>query len=193
MQDQPLEAASAPSNTRLTTGLDLGNGRAVFAAPAKSDQLLLYDPAQRERGARWHGFPSPLACSPTQLSDGLVVPLEVGQVFYISAADGQSLAAPFQPPLQPNTKLAYRQAGVVDDASRQFVISDGREKIFLVKVVDQPEPHLAQAAEARVGPFPIASPIVVVDNFAFAATEGGHLAQLSIADADRRRRIRPFR
>lgn len=180
VQDQPLDTASAPANPKLTTGLDLGSGRAVFAAPSKSDQMLLYDPAQQDRPAQWIGLPSPLACAPTQLGEGLIVPLQVGQVFYVSAANGQSLAAPFQPPLQPNRKLAYRPAGAAGDASRQFVISDGQDKIYLVKVVDQPEPHLAQAAEGRIGPFPISSPIVVADNFAFATAEGGHLLRFQL-------------
>jgi outer membrane protein assembly factor BamB len=178
--DQPLDAMAAPAGPTLTTGIDLGGGRAVFGAPTKSDHLLLYDPSQHDRPARWIGMPSPLSGGLTQLADGIVAPLEVGQVFYLDSASGKSLAAPFQPRLQPRSKISYLPAGVVGESGRQFVITDGHDKIYLVGLTDQPEPHLAQVAEAAVGPFPIDSPIVVVKYLAFAATEGGHLARFQL-------------
>jgi outer membrane protein assembly factor BamB len=181
MQDQPLNASATPAGPPpLTTGVDLGGGRGVFAAPGKSDHLLLYDPSQRDRPARWIGLPSPPASSMTRFGDGLLVPLDVGQVFYLNPTSGQALAAPFQPRLQPRTKLAYQPAGVVGDSGRQFVITDGQEKIYLVELADQPAPHLAQVAEAGVGPFPMVSPIVVKDDVAFAVSQGGHLTRFQL-------------
>jgi hypothetical protein len=178
--DQPLEASAAPAVTMLTSGEDLGSGRAAFGAPGKSDHLLLYDPSQRDRPARWIGMPSPLACGMTRFGDGILAPLEVGQVFYLNPTNGQTLAAPFQPRLQPRTKLAYQPAGIAGDSGNQFVITDGHEKIYLVALVDQPEPHLAQVTEAAVGPLPIVSPIVVEHNLAFAVTKGGHLTRFQL-------------
>jgi outer membrane protein assembly factor BamB len=181
VQDQPLEVAATPSGPpSLTTGVDLGGGRAAFGAPGKSDHLLLYDPSQRDRPARWVSLPSPLACGLTPLGDGLIVPLEVGQIFDVNPTDGKSIASPFQPRLAPGRKLAYQTAGVAGDSGRQFVIADGHEKIYLVALADQPESHLAQVAEANVGPFPIVSQIVVVNDVATAATEGGHLARFQL-------------
>jgi outer membrane protein assembly factor BamB len=179
--DQPLEASAAPAGPPpLTEAVVLGGGRAAFGAPGKSDHLLLYDPSQHDRPARWIGMPSPLACAPTPMGEGFLAPLEVGQVFYLNAANGRPLAAPFQPRLAPGTKLAYQPAGVAGDSGRQFVITDGHEIIYSVAVADQPEPHLAQLAETSVGSFPIVSPIVVIKDFAFAATDGGHLVRFQL-------------
>jgi hypothetical protein len=178
--DQSLDALAAPPAPVLTSAVDLGAGRAAFGAPGKSDHLLLYDPSQTDHPARWIGLPSPLVCGLTAMGDGFLAPLEVGQVFYLSATSGRAIAAPFQPRLQPGTKLVYQPAGVAGDSGRQFVISDGHEKIYSVNLTDQPEPHLAQSAEANVGPFPVTSPIVLTKDFASATTDGGHLVRFQL-------------
>jgi hypothetical protein len=111
---------------------------------------------------------------------GVLVPLEVGQVFYLNPADGQSLTAPFQPRLQPRMKIPYQPAAQADKEGRQFVITDGHEKIYLVEVADQPQPHFTTVAEANVGAFPIVSPIVVMGTTVLAATDGGQLARFEL-------------
>jgi outer membrane protein assembly factor BamB len=182
VQDQPLAARSAPPAPTLTAGVDLGSGRAAFAAPGVSDHVLLYSAADGQSAARWVKLPSVVACPLSRFGDGVVVPLEIGQVFFLDPANGERLAAPFQPRLQPRTKLRYQSAGQVDAGGRQFVISDGNEKIYLVALVEQPQPQLAAVAEASVGPYPIASPITVIENVANAVTEGGHLARFGLPD-----------
>ena len=125
VQDQPLTAQSRPTNLpALTKAVDLGQGRAAFCA-AGFDQILLYDPAKAGQSLRWVKLASPLACAVTPMGNGFVAPLDVGQVFYLSATDGTSFATPFQPRLQPGTTMSYAPAGVVNAAERRFVISDG--------------------------------------------------------------------
>jgi outer membrane protein assembly factor BamB len=178
--NQPLSGAGASASASLTTGVELGGGRAVFAAPGKSDYMLSYDASQRDHAVSWSRLPSNLSCRPTPLAGGIIVPLEVGQVFFLNPANGQSLAAPFQPRLQPGAKLAYQPAGVAVDDPNQFVITDGREKIYLVALADQPQPHMTQVAEANVGPFPIVSPIVVNKGIAAGISQGGHLVRFQL-------------
>ena len=180
VQDQPLTAQSRPTNLpALTKAVDLGQGRAAFCA-AGFDQILLYDPAKAGQSLRWVKLASPLACAVTPMGNGFVAPLDVGQVFYLSATDGTSFATPFQPRLQPGTTMSYAPAGVVNAAERRFVISDGREKIYLVAAVDQPSPHLAAVAEASAGPYPIQSRMIVLGEVAIAVAGDSHVARFRL-------------
>lgn len=178
--DMPLPGQSVPSPLPpITAAADLGQGRGVFSAPG-SDQVLLVDPAQSASPAQWVKLPKPLASAAATFGGGFLAPLNIGQVLYLGSPDGQPLAAPFQPPLQPRSEVDYRPAGVVDGTDRRFVITDGREKIYLVAVVDQPELHLEAVSEGKVDPLPITSPVVVLGDLAIAATEGSHLVRFRL-------------
>jgi outer membrane protein assembly factor BamB len=181
VQDEALEASSAPSRPpSLTAGVDLGGGRAAFTAATASDALLLYDPSQQNIPLHWVTLPSRLACEVSPFGSGVLVPLEVGQVFFLDPGSGRPLATPYQPRLQPRLTVPYRPAAEVSSEAGQFVITDGREKIFLVSKVDQPQPHLSAVTEAMVGPYPIVSPIVVSQDMAWAVTEGNQLIRFRL-------------
>lgn len=186
VQNEVLEARSAPAQMpALTSAVELGAGRAAFMAATASDKLLLYDPSAERNPLQWVTLPSRLACAVSPFGDGLVAPLEVGQVYYLDPSGGQPLAAPFQPRLQPRKTVRYQPAGTVDQENRQFVITDGREKIYLVALVDRPQPHLAAVTEAMVGPDVIVSPIVVVGEMAYAVTEGIQLVRYRLPTLER--------
>jgi outer membrane protein assembly factor BamB len=181
VQDQPFSPGPAANDSpKLTVGVDLGAGRAAFAAPSESNQLVLYDPEVKRNPTRRTKLPSTIICAPSPFGKGVLVPLEIGQVFYLNPADGQSLAMPFQPRLQPRKKVPYQPAAQADDAGRQFVITDGHEKIYLVELVDQPQPHFNTVTDGNVGAFPIVSPIVVMDQAALAVTDGGQLTRFEL-------------
>jgi outer membrane protein assembly factor BamB len=65
----------------------------------------------------------------------------------------------------------YLPAAVVDEAARQFVITDGREKIYVVAAVEQPTRHLDAIAENDVGSQQIERPVAVAGKVVF--TIGG--------------------
>ncbi|MEX0641218.1 MAG: PQQ-binding-like beta-propeller repeat protein, partial [Pirellulales bacterium] len=180
VQDEPLAARSMPPTVKpLTGGADLGDGRAAFFTP-DSEQLLLYDPSASDGAAHWIELPSPLTCAATPFNKGLLAPLKIGQVFYLNPADGKQLAAPFQPKLEPRTTVEYRAAGVGAAADRRFVITDGQENIYLVELVDQPQPHLESVSEGKVSPMRIVSPVAVLGETAVAAADGGHLVRYKL-------------
>jgi outer membrane protein assembly factor BamB len=177
VQDQPLVTQTMPAELPpLTAAIDLGQGRAAFCAP-ESDRMLLFNPALGNRAAQWIKLASPLACNVTALSSEIVAPLVVGQVFLLSAADGSTVGMPFQPRLAPRTTLPYQPAGVVDAESRRFVITDGSENIYLLAATDAPQPHLAAITEAKVGPYPITSPLVVLGDMVVAVGDDSHLVR----------------
>jgi PQQ-like domain len=179
VQDEPVATALMPAELpALSTAVDLGQGRAVFCAPG-ANQLLLYNPAQAA-GAKWMKLESPLACAIAPLGQGFLAPLKIGQVFYLNSADGSRLSTPFQPRLEPQTTLDYKPAAAVGNDGRQFVITDGKQKIYLVALTDKPQPHLEEVKQADVGPHPIESPIVVLGDTAVAVAGGTHLLRFRL-------------
>ncbi|MEX2091155.1 MAG: PQQ-binding-like beta-propeller repeat protein [Pirellulales bacterium] len=181
VQDQPFSPGPATSDSsKLTVGVDLGAGRAAFAAPGESSQLVLYDPAVARNPTRRTKLPSTIICAMSPFGKGVLVPLEIGQVFYLNPADGLPLATPFQPRLQPRMKVPYQPAAQADEAGRQFVITDGHEKIYLVELVEQPQPHFTTVTDGNVGAFPIVSPIFVMGQTALAITDGGQLTRFDL-------------
>lgn len=179
VQDEPVAASLMPAELpALSSAVDLGQGRAVFCAPG-ANQLLIYNPAPGA-GAKWVQLESPLACAAAPLGQGFIAPLKIGQVFYLNAADGARLATPFQPRLEPQTTLDYKPAAAVGNDGRQFVITDARQKIYLVSLVDAPQPHLEEVKQGDVGPNPIQSPIVVLGDTALAVAGGTRLVRFKI-------------
>lgn len=178
--DQPLAPQGAtPADPTLSYGADLGAGRAAFCRPGVSNQIALVDPADGAR-VRWVTLPSKLACEITPFADGLLAPLSVGQVFYLRASDGQSAAAAFQPRLEPNTEVLFKPAGVVGEDGRQFVIADGRDKIYLVALGEQPPASLNLTSEAKVGQFPLASRALVIGDTVLAAHEESGIVRFAL-------------
>jgi hypothetical protein len=101
-------------------------------------------------------------------------------VFHLRADDGAPIGVPFQPRLEPGTKVNYQPAAVVDAAAHRFVISDGAAKIYLVEAAAQPQPHLRAVAEAEAGPYPIGSRPVVLGDAVLAVGGGSHLLRFSL-------------
>jgi outer membrane protein assembly factor BamB len=179
IQDEAAPAESVPTNhPPLTSAINLGQGRVAFSA-ANSNALLLFNLSQ-PTPAKWLQMEGPLASPVTAIGQGFVVPLKLGQVFYLNSADGARLATPFQPRLEPQVALEYKPAVAVGDDGRQFVITDGRQKVYLVTLNDKPAPHLEEVKQGDVGPHPIESPLVVLGDSALAVAGGTHLLRFKI-------------
>jgi outer membrane protein assembly factor BamB len=179
VQDEasPTELTPA-SHPPLTSAVDLGQGRIAFSA-ANSTALLLYNPTQ-PTPAKWLQLEGPSAATATSLGPGFVVPLKLGQVFYLNSADGARLATPFQPRLEPQVALDYKPAAPVGNDGLQFVITDGRQKVYFVGLNAKPTPHLEEIKQGDVGPHPIDSPLVVLGDSALAVAGGTHLLRFKI-------------
>ena len=162
----------------LTSAIDLGQGRIAFC-PVGSNRLLLYNPAQGGL-AKWLQLEGTLASAVTPLGQGVVVPLKIGQVFYLGSADGARLATPFQPKLEPGAVLEYKPAVAIGTDGRQFVVTDGRDKMYVVTLADQPQPHLEEVKQADVGPRPIDAPLVVLGDTAVAIAGGTHILRFKL-------------
>jgi hypothetical protein len=180
VQDEPLAAEAMPAELpALTDSVDLGQGRAVFCG-AGADQLLFYDPALGNSAAKWIKLDSPLACAVTPMGDGVIVPLTIGQVFYLSKTDGSKLALPFQGTLEPNKEWHFTPAGAVDGDPPSFVIADGQGKLHLIGLGNEPQPHLHPLKQADAGPHPIESPVIPLGDAAFAIGGSSHLLRVKL-------------
>jgi len=180
VQDTPVVAEAVPADLPpFTMAVDLGQGRAAFGAPG-ADRILLYNPTLKNGSAQWIKLPSPLACAITPLGEGFIAPLQVGQVFLLNSGDGAQRAVPFQPLLQPNSTWDYRPAAVVGADARRFVIADGRDKIYLVALENQPQSHLKLMSEVNAGGEPIESSMVVLGDSAFAIAGSSQLVRFRL-------------
>jgi outer membrane protein assembly factor BamB len=179
VQDDAAPAELMPAtHPPLNAAIDLGQGRVAFSS-AGATNLLLYTPSQ-PAPAKWLPLEGSLASAPTPLGPGFLVPLKLGQVFYFSSNDGARLATPFQPRLEPGATLEFKPAVAVGNDGRRFVITDGRQKVYLVALNDQPQPHLEEVKQGDVGPRPIDSPLVVIGDSVLAVAGGTNLLRFKI-------------
>jgi outer membrane protein assembly factor BamB len=179
VQDDAAPTEMMPAtHPPLTAAIDLGQGRVAFSSD-NSTNLLLYTLSQ-PTPAKWLQLEGPMASAATPLGPGFLVPLKLGQVFYFNSNDGTRLAAPFQPRLEPGVTLEYKPAVAVGNDGRRFVITDGRQKVYLVVLNDQPQPHLEEVKQGDVGPRPIESPLVVVGDTVLAVAGGTNLLRFKI-------------
>ncbi len=179
VQDQAAPSElTPPDNPPLTSAIDLRQGRVVFSAN-NSNRILLYSPTQ-PNPARWLTLEGALAATPTPFGAGFTVPLKLGQVFYLNSTDGARLATPFQPRLEPQVTLDYQPAVAVGNDGRQLVITDGRQKIYLVALVDAPQPHLQELKQGDVGPHPIETPLVAIGDTVLAVAGGTHVLRFKL-------------
>lgn len=175
LADRPLRARGAPTRPpQLTDGVALAAGKAVFAASSDSARLLVYNPAGNRPSARWLDLPGPLATPPVALGDGFLAALTMGQVFYVDPSASEPLVTAFQPPLAPQSVLSWLPPGVSAGSPDQCVLTDGRDKLYLLRLADGSRPTLDAVAESLVD-LPLTSRVAVHDAMAFVACKDGRL------------------
>ena len=111
------------------------------------------------------------------------MPTRTGQVFLLSAEDGSQLGSPFQPPLAPGVSYDWRQPAVYGERSDSaLVISDGQQKVYLLKRETSPEPHLSAISSVDLKSSPLNTGLAIVGNLAVAGSEDGSLSVFSLPD-----------
>ena len=183
VQDQPARLASIPGNAApFTSSLDLGQGRVVLGA-VESPALLHFRPGDPRQPLTAVELPGPLSGQPAPWRGGFVAASDVGQVTLYNSDTAAPMAAPFQPELQPGKKYKWLRPAVVGgENDSKLAISDGVEKLYLLNLVDQPQPNLAAVAMVDVGPSPLNSPLAVLGTHIVAGAESGKLARFAVGD-----------
>lgn len=175
-----VNRAERPSSRRrlppLSRSLDLGEGRLVASAD-DGDVLLHFRPGLPRGALQTIKLVGPITCSPVAWGSGFVAPTKTGQVFLYSSEDGQQWGSPFQPPLAPGVTYDWKSPalyGSGEDA--QLVLSDGREKVYLLSRVTSPQPHLTASADVDISTSPLTTRFAILGDLAVAGTEDGSLA-----------------
>ncbi len=98
----------------------------------------------------WHE-PLQIAAVGAALDDGLLLPLVNGQVVLATPTNGKPLLFPFQPRLGAMSNIAWSQPLVIRGATTTFAVADTHgEQLYLVGRKEQPQPHLASSAQAKL-------------------------------------------
>lgn len=160
--------------------LPLGDRAVALGCGAGWDRLLVVSP-QAKSPVRWLTLPSgtTLSAPPTSFRGGALAPLDNGQVVLLDAKSGQATVNPFQPPLQTGARPIWKSPGAAGD--KEFVVTDGRTTVYRVGIEEQPQPHLAALSQTEVTT-PLASPMIVAGNTAFAVDSSGVLMAFTLPD-----------
>lgn len=159
------EAAAAP----------LAAGRWALSSPGGVRALVAE--AQSPRSLHWIDLPDPLAAPGVRLGEGLLAPGELGQIFLVDAATGESLVDPFQPKLDPDG--GYRWTRPVPLGEREALVADGRRMLYRLGIAEKPQPHLVALSEAEL-PGPLPGPLAVLPKTIYAANGDNELKAFSL-------------
>ena len=135
----PEVAQSVDGNTLAWTESQAG-GRVIAYDLSAGTPPLIAPPADAADRAAMGGV---------LWNASVLVPHTSGKVELLSMATGKPAALPFLPALSPDALPQWSRPAVLPDGSG-FVISDGRQTIYRVAPKDQPQLHLAIAAEQSV-------------------------------------------
>ena len=183
VQDQALRIDAASLKPPVfDDALDLGGGRLALAG-AGTAKIIHFRPNDPRQQLREIELPGALSGALATWGDGFAAPSEVGQIFLYGADDASPLATPFQPELTPGRKYGWLPAATIGDgAEAQLVVTDGDVKIYLLKLVAEPEPHLEATASVDVGPSPLVTRIATVGATSFVGNAAGRLARFAAPD-----------
>jgi PQQ-like domain len=166
----------------MTDSAALAEGRLVLGGVG-AKHLLHFRPGDPRESLRAIELTGPLSCPPIAWREGFTTATDVGQVTLHSTEDGSPLATPFQPELKPGREYHWIRPAVAGEGpDSRLVISDGVEKVYLVALEPQPQPHLAAVVSANIGGSPLTSPLAVVGNQVVAGNDAGHLARFTLPD-----------
>jgi outer membrane protein assembly factor BamB len=173
--------ATPPADLRqpVTAVIHFSGDRLVLACASGSDQVVAFDPANPEKQCRAWRLPGAPGCSPISFGAALLAPSDLGQVYLLEPDLGNALSEPFQPRLQPGTLLPWQLPVTVGE--QDIVISDGRSKLYRLRLVDKPRLHLEADAERDLAS-PLASPLAATTKVVCAVNADRKLDVFQLPD-----------
>ncbi|HEV3022081.1 MAG TPA: PQQ-binding-like beta-propeller repeat protein, partial [Pirellulales bacterium] len=158
--------------------VELDDGRLALVGGNGEPRARIAEKAPAER-LRWLALPDPLGSVPIGFAGGLLVPGRLGQVFLIDARSGKNLMEPFQPRLVAGIDMSWSLPVKLND--KEFLLADGRGKLFRLGMSKAGPPRLVKLAEANLAG-PVTAPIAIVDDSAFAVDGAGELRSFELPD-----------
>jgi hypothetical protein len=145
-----------------------------------ADELHLLAMNEPSAAPRALPVPGSLAARPRAFADGLVAPLRIGQVLLLDPTDGTSLAAPFQPPIDP-ARLPEWTAPATVSPGESFAIADRHGTVYLVGVERDP-PRLVTLHRSNQLQSSIVGQLCVTPSTVVATTADRQLVALELPD-----------
>jgi len=164
----------------LTQAVDLGEGRLVLSAVG-AKVLLHYNPSAVRSPLQKVRLAGPLSTQPVPWHNGIIVPTSLGQVFFFDAETARSKAAPFQPTISPGATydwLSPASYGTGKDS--RLLLSDGKNTLFLLRLADQPQPHLAAETEVLLSGSPLNTRLTVFADRVCAGSKDSRLVSFAL-------------
>jgi outer membrane protein assembly factor BamB len=177
IQNQADRLSSSRRNlASLTESVSLGQGR-IAAGAVGSPSVLHYRPGAPRGPLEVLKLPGELTSQLVAWRNGFLAPTRVGQVYFLSAEDGQQIATPFQPPLEANQQINWLAPAVYGTGDEsQIVLTDGIKRIYLITLAADPQPHLEAVGEADLGATVLKTPLAVSGDLAASGTDNESLA-----------------
>jgi TolA-binding protein len=156
-----------------------GGLAAAFGTNAAEGPHLFFSTAKEPalRPSAW----SDVVCSPpVALGKGLLVANSVGQICFVDAATGQSVAEAFQPRLVPDAQLTWRKPAVLP-GKPEAILSDGGTHLYRLGIDEKPSAHLVALAEATLER-PVVSDVAVNGELVFVVDDADHVTAVNVTD-----------
>jgi outer membrane protein assembly factor BamB len=182
---EPMAKSPDSVADRLSTTTDnvrVDPRRIVLGDSSSHQRLLLCDLAGAAARLRWLNLPAPLGGTPCVMSEGIVAPGEVGQVFWLDADSGSQLASPFQTTLATDLKHHWHMAPLPKEDAL-IVADDATPILYRLGVEPGNQPALAAGAERELTA-PIARGFAVSGEAAFAVDRDDRLLVINSTSLD---------
>ncbi len=147
--------------TPIESVVSLANGRAL-ANGASNDRVILYDPKAslplRVVTLQLDGGQP--ATKPVPFADGILVGTNVGAVHLVDSATGKAKADPYLASLSPDANVQWFPAATTEDG-QAAIVADRAGRLYRIKLVASPKPHLEADRQLELDSKPIAAPVVL--------------------------------
>ena len=185
--NEPIAAADAwRVNKPINNVVSLPDGLLAMNGGKGGDLIGVFDPKADVPLLYLLARKDAMACPPVALGGGLLVADRSGQVTLVNPKSGDDMAKPFMPRLEPGEKIDWMPPAVADDKSA--VLADGRSKLYLLGIKDQPEPNLALLGQTTVAK-PIVSAMAVIGGLAYGADSANVLGGFTLPKLDRGKEV----
>ena len=138
---------------RLNQSVDVGDGRVLFLSDAERERVAVYDSTDSRKP--WQLLelrvdPASLTNMPVLFGGNLLATSGLGQILVLDLLNGQQRPNPFQPKLYPGQRVAWRTPAVLEDATPQAVVWDGKGKMYRLALDDADATQLSMKAQRDI-------------------------------------------
>ncbi len=138
---------SGPMASSFGRELTLPDGKLLFAGDSIRERVLSYDPNATAARPKVVALQLPENSSVSGelnvFENGVLAPINNGQLHLLSPTNGKALVLPLQPPSEPGDEMTWSRPVVL---GKEFVVARSDRKLFRVGVEPKPQPHLTALA-----------------------------------------------